>query len=53
MKENPCKPDCPDRSPTCHGTCKKYMEFFKEREEERAKQDIQRNINESFYRRRK
>jgi hypothetical protein len=23
----PCKRDCPDRSPTCHSTCKKYREY--------------------------
>lgn len=25
MLENPCKPDCPDRSATCHSTCEKYF----------------------------
>lgn len=24
---NPCKPKCPGRSMTCHGTCKPYLEY--------------------------
>lgn len=23
----PCKPDCPDRSPTCHSECEKYLAY--------------------------
>ena len=26
----PCAKDCPDRSATCHCTCKKYLDFVKE-----------------------
>ena len=26
----PCKPDCPDRSETCHGTCEKYKKYCEE-----------------------
>lgn len=26
---NPCKPDCPNRSLECHGTCKEYLEYRK------------------------
>ena len=24
---NPCKRDCPDRSPTCHTSCERYREY--------------------------
>lgn len=24
---NPCKPDCPERSPTCHSECEKYIAY--------------------------
>lgn len=27
MLESPCKPDCPERSPTCHGECDRYFAF--------------------------
>ena len=30
----PCRPDCPDRKPACHGKCKRYLEA-------RAKRDKQ------------
>lgn len=26
---NPCPPTCPKRSPTCHGTCKDYLEYWR------------------------
>ncbi len=38
--KNPCVKECPDRSPTCHGECEKYMAYAAWREElrnERAK----------------
>ena len=31
----PCVKDCPDRSPTCHGTCEKYAAYAAWCEEER------------------
>lgn len=27
LKQNPCRRDCPDRSPKCHGACEKYAEY--------------------------
>ncbi len=36
-----CEPDCPNRSPECHGKCEKYLKFHQERRaanEERMKQ---------------
>lgn len=24
---NPCKPDCPERSPTCHSECERYIAY--------------------------
>ena len=26
-----CERDCPDRSPSCHGTCEKYLQFHEDR----------------------
>lgn len=37
----PCKKDCPNRSPSCHGQCDAYIAYEKERNaiyEQRAKQ---------------
>lgn len=31
-KPNPCKKTCPDRSPTCHGSCKEYLDFRHDRD---------------------
>lgn len=33
--ENPCKPECAERSPTCHGNCEKYQAYAQNREEYR------------------
>ena len=44
--DNPCVRECPDRSPTCHGTCEKYTEWRKqhnrELEERHYLQSLQR-----------
>ena len=32
--KSPCARDCPDRSPTCHGECQKYLDFYNQRREE-------------------
>lgn len=32
--KSPCDKDCSDRSPTCHGKCVKYLEFYNERQKE-------------------
>ena len=29
----PCPQDCPERSPTCHASCKTYLEHHAEREQ--------------------
>ena len=34
MIPNPCTKTCPDRSSTCHATCKKYKEFREEKDRE-------------------
>ena len=36
-KPSPCKPDCPNRSPVCHGTCEKYIEWFDRRKKIKSK----------------
>lgn len=27
LSENPCKPTCPLRTPTCHANCKEYFKY--------------------------
>ena len=27
LRFNPCQPDCPERSRTCHARCEKYSRF--------------------------
>lgn len=44
-KDIPCKPDCPDRSPTCHGTCERYAAFAAKVEAERAERQRQADID--------
>lgn len=34
---NPCKRDCPDRSPTCHTECEKYRAYAAEKAAQRAR----------------
>ena len=29
IKTVPCKRDCPNRTATCHGTCKRYADYVK------------------------
>lgn len=38
-KDNPCKPDCPDRcaDPNCHMTCEKHLKWKQEVEEDKKK----------------
>lgn len=45
MKENPCQPTCPKRSPTCHGTCKDYAEFREDREIEYKRRERKHREN--------
>lgn len=59
-----CKPDCPQRSMTCHGKCPAYMEakqraaeinerYRKERELNNALQEIENKNKEKFGRTKK
>ena len=34
LSDNPCKRDCPKRSPTCHVSCPEYAEYKAKREKE-------------------
>ncbi len=34
-KDNPCLPDCQDRSSDCHGKCEKYLAFEAKNKERR------------------
>ena len=38
-KDNPCKKDCPERTTTCHGTCKRYAKYY-QRNREKNKRNI-------------
>ena len=31
--EDVCPRNCPERSPTCHGTCRQYLVFHEQRKE--------------------
>lgn len=42
---NPCRKDCPKRSPTCHCECSDYLEFFEERQRENRERYISNDIN--------
>ena len=53
LSDNPCKRDCPKRSPTCHSTCKDYAGYkekldkeneliHKKKEENRRLDDAER-----------
>lgn len=49
---NPCKPDCPNRTPTCKfdGSCNKYSEWRKEYDKHADKyfkaKELDKNIDE-------
>ena len=47
-KENPCKRDCPERSPTCHAECEKYLTWVESRQPE-LKAKAQQQIAEGNY----
>ena len=33
MDDNPCTPDCQERSATCHTTCERYLKRFAQKRE--------------------
>lgn len=43
-KGPPCDPECPERTATCHGTCKRYIDWREgldaENEARRAENDV-------------
>ena len=41
----PCKKDCPNRSPTCHSECDAYLEFFEFCKEVRKKDRQKGNVD--------
>ena len=43
MKQ-PCSKECENRSPTCHGSCEAYLEYF----EHRRKLDIAKREDEAI-----
>ena len=42
--KNPCKKDCPDRSPTCHSECEPYLKFYEHNKEKNRKNLIKSQI---------
>lgn len=51
LSDNPCKPDCPKRSPTCHINCPEYAKFKVKRDKEKESiqkiKDAERRIREA------
>lgn len=45
---NPCAPDCPDRSPTCHANCKAYLEYYAEQRKGDAERQAKHGGNSSI-----
>lgn len=41
-----CLPDCPDRSATCHSTCKKYLAAWAKTQERYAEEEKERRLTE-------
>lgn len=37
----PCKKDCPDRSPTCHGACGSYKIYAEQKRGEREIRQVE------------
>ena len=42
MVDNPCKPDCPERTVGCHGKCPRYAAFWAESEKRRKQRELNR-----------
>lgn len=51
ISDNPCKRDCPKRSPTCHGSCPDYADYKERLNKENAlirkKQDEKRRLDDA------
>ena len=51
ISDNPCKRDCPKRSPTCHAVCPEYAEYKvkldKEKESIQKIKDAERRLNDA------
>ena len=51
ISDNPCKRDCPKRSPTCHGSCPDYADYKerlnKENAERQKIRDTQRRLDDA------
>lgn len=51
LSDNPCKRDCPKRSPTCHINCPEYAEYKVKRDKEnesiQKKRDAERRFIEA------
>ena len=51
LSDNPCKRDCPKRSPTCHINCLEYAEYKVKREKEnesiQKQRDAERRMKEA------
>lgn len=51
LSDNPCKRDCPKRSPTCHIACPNYAEYKAKRDKEnealQKKRDAERRLDDA------
>lgn len=47
--KNPCRPDCQDRSPTCHGNCERYRQYFDDTAAEREKRFRKKDADGFYY----
>lgn len=45
MNNIPCPRTCPDRSPTCHGSCQKYLQWSAERRQYLDQQRLKRLVD--------
>lgn len=48
-KKNPCKRDCPERSPTCHAECERYFKWREACKAEQAEKDKKRIAENNYY----
>lgn len=45
----PCKRDCPGRSPTCHAECEKYLQYAAENAAKRQERYLQGDVAGAVY----
>lgn len=48
MSNSPCRKECPNRSPTCHVSCKKYRRWQQEHNRELQERQKHRETEYAF-----